>query len=80
MSKTHANSWKVTDEFWKRVEKLVPERVGDPRKQYQRSAGAGRPVKPARLVFKATVFPQAASGKHCGLSALAALVRCIANS
>ena len=52
MAKTHANSWDVTDEFWERVEKLVSERVRDPDKQYQRRAGAGRPAKPARLVFE----------------------------
>ena len=56
MAKTHANSWEVTDEFWERVEKLVPERVRDPHKQYQRRAGAGRPAKPARLVFEAIVY------------------------
>ena len=56
MTKTHANSWEVTDEFWERVEKLVPERVRDPHKQYQRRAGAGRPAKPARLVFEAIVY------------------------
>ena len=56
MTKTHANSWEVTDEFWERVEKLVPERVRDPHKQYLRSTGAGRPPKPARLVFEAIVY------------------------
>lgn len=33
MTKAHANSWEVTDEFWERVEKLVPERVRDLHKQ-----------------------------------------------
>ena len=25
MAKAHANSWEVTDEFWSRVEPLVPQ-------------------------------------------------------
>ena len=56
MSKAHANSWEVTDEFWKRVEPLVPQPVRDPSKQYLRSAGAGRPPKEPRLVFEAIVY------------------------
>ena len=56
MAKVHAHSWEVTDEFWKRVEPLVPQPVRDPQKQYKRAAGAGRPAKPPRLVFEAIVF------------------------
>ena len=56
MAKAHAHSWEVTDEFWQRVEPLVPQPVRDPNKQYLRSAGAGRPPKPARLVFEAIVY------------------------
>lgn len=33
MTKAHAHSWEVTDEFWKRVEPLVPQPVRDPTKQ-----------------------------------------------
>ncbi|MBZ0226778.1 MAG: IS5 family transposase [Comamonas sp.] len=53
MAKAYANSWEVTDEFWKRVEPRVPQPVRDPDKQYKRAAGAGRPTKPPRLVFEA---------------------------
>ena len=48
-------SWVVTDEFWQRVEPLIPARsVAD--KIYVRKPGAGRPPKPARLVFEAIVY------------------------
>lgn len=56
MTKAHANSWEVTDEFWARVQPLVPQPQRDPSKLYQRQAGAGRPPKPARLVFEAIVY------------------------
>ncbi len=51
MAKAHANSWEVTDDFWKRVEPLIPQPARDPLKQYQRRAGAGHPPKASRLVF-----------------------------
>ena len=51
-----AKSWEVTDEFWKRVEPLVPARVRVKNKQYKRSAGGGRKQKDARLVFEAIVY------------------------
>ena len=48
-------SWVVTDEFWQRVEPLIPVcSVAD--KIYVRKPGAGRPPKPARLVFEAIVY------------------------
>lgn len=56
MAKARANSWEVTDEFWKRVEPLVPQPQRDPDKQYKRAVGAGRPSKPARLVFEAIMY------------------------
>lgn len=56
MAKAQTHSWEVTDEFWSRVEPLVPKPVRDPNKQYRRSAGAGRPPKAARLVFEAIVY------------------------
>jgi hypothetical protein len=42
MAKAHADSWTVTDEFWKRVGPLVPQPVRDAHKQYQSRPGAGR--------------------------------------
>ena len=55
MSK-RVDSWVVTDEFWQRVEPLVPQRALVPGKRYVRKPGAGRPSKPARQVFEAIVF------------------------
>lgn len=49
-------SWEVTDEFWARVEPLIPVRQRPADKLYVRKPGAGRPAKPARLVFEAIMF------------------------
>lgn len=56
MAKVQAHSWKVTDAFWARVEPLVPRPTRDPNRQYQRRAGAGRPPKPAHLVFEGIMY------------------------
>ena len=50
------DSWVATDQFWQRVEPLVPQRVPSPNKQYVRKTGAGGPAKPARQVFEAIVY------------------------
>ncbi len=49
-------SWTVTDDFWARVEPLIPARVPDVNKNYVRKPGAGRPAKSPRQVFEAIVF------------------------
>ena len=49
-------SWEVSDEFWKRVEPLIPAPPRKPADQYQRRPGAGRPRKVPRLVFEAIVY------------------------
>ena len=51
-----AKSWEVTEEFWKRVEPLIPirQRLADQR--YVRKTGGGRKPKEARLVFEAIVY------------------------
>ena len=49
-------SWDVTDEFWQRVEPLIPQRVVSPDKVYLRKPGAGRPPKPLRQVFEGIVY------------------------
>ncbi len=54
MAKT--KSWEVTDEFWKRVEPLVPLRERPDGKSYVRKAGGGRKPKDARLVFEGIVY------------------------
>lgn len=46
----------VTDEFWERVEPLIPVRERSTDKTYLRKAGSGRPRKPARQVFEAVVY------------------------
>jgi transposase len=46
----------VTEAFWQRAEPLIPPRVPAPGKRYLRKPGAGRPPKPARLVFEAIVY------------------------
>lgn len=49
-------SWLVTDDFWARVEPLVPVRERPEDKEYARKAGGGRKPKPARLVFEGIVY------------------------
>ena len=49
-------SWEVTDEFWSRVEPLVPKFQRDATRVYKRKSGGGRKRKPARLVFEAIVY------------------------
>jgi transposase len=46
----------VTDDFWQRVERLIPVRDRPGTQTYLRKPGAGRPPKPARLVFEAIVY------------------------
>jgi len=49
-------SWEVTDDFWMRVEPLVPVKQRPADRPYLRKAGGGRPPKSARLVFEAIVY------------------------
>ena len=49
-------SWEVSDEFWKRVESLVPVREREPGRTFQRKLGGGRKTIPARRVFEGIVF------------------------
>ena len=49
-------SWRVTDDFWARVEPLIPVRQRMADKRYVRKPGAGRPAKPPRQVFEAIMF------------------------
>ena len=55
-TKTRVDSWVVTDDFWQRVEPLIPVRERASDKSYVRQPGAGRPPKPARQVFEAIVY------------------------
>ena len=51
-----AKSWEVTDEFWRRVETLIPQRQRLENQNYARKAGGGRKPKDPRLVFEAIVY------------------------
>ena len=52
-----ARSWEVSDEFWKRVEPLIPRRViRVSGRRYWRKPGAGRKPMEPRKVFEAIVF------------------------
>ena len=56
MAEAQVDSQVVTDEFRNRVKPLVSQPICDTDKQYVRRAGAGRPAKPARLLFEAIVY------------------------
>lgn len=49
-------SWKVSDEFWARVEPLIPGRVRVEGKEYKRKPGGGRKSLAARKVFEGIVY------------------------
>jgi transposase len=46
----------VTDDFWARVEPLIPARARPAQQQYVRKPGAGRKPKSPRLVFEAIMY------------------------
>lgn len=57
VGKARIEAWEVSDEFWKRVELLIPQRVvRQDQGGYVRKPGGGRKPKPARLVFEAIVY------------------------
>ncbi|MFT3790614.1 MAG: IS5 family transposase [Rudaea sp.] len=56
MTRKRVDSWVVTDDFWARVEPLIPVRARPADKRYLRKPGGGRPAKPARLIFEAIVY------------------------
>jgi len=49
-------SWEVSDEFWARVEPLIPVRQRPGDRPYQREPGGGRKPMPARQIFAAIVY------------------------
>jgi transposase len=49
-------SWEVSDEFWTRVEPLIPPRKRSSAQEYKRKTGGGRKPLPPRQVFEAIVF------------------------
>ena len=57
MGKSRLASWEVSDEFWSRVEPLLPPTPGrNAKRQYARAEGAGRKRKDPRLIFEAIVY------------------------
>ena len=55
-TKSRLPAWVVSEDFWRRVEPLIPERQREAAKEYVRKAGGGRKPKEARLVFEAIVY------------------------
>jgi transposase len=49
-------SWKVSDAFWEKVEKLIPVPKRDLNKSYKRKSGGGRKPIPARRAFEAIIY------------------------
>ena len=49
-------SWKVSAEFWERVEPLIPKRLRNAGKAYQRKAGGGRKPQAPRKVFEGIIY------------------------
>jgi transposase len=50
------HSWEITDAFWKAAEPLVPHKTRDPRRDYQRKPGGGRPPMEPRKVLEAIFY------------------------
>ncbi len=49
-------SWKVSDDFWMRVEQLIPKRQRDSDKNYKRKSGGGRKPQDQRKVFEGILY------------------------
>jgi transposase len=49
-------SWKVSDEFWARVEPLIPARARVEGREYKRKLGGGRKSLAARKVFEGIIY------------------------
>ena len=49
-------SWNVSDDFWARVERLIPKRQRDSGKTYKRRSGGGRKPQDPRKVFEGILY------------------------
>lgn len=49
-------SWEVSDEFWGKVEPLIPVKGRPAGRKYERKAGAGRKPMPSRQIFSAIMY------------------------
>lgn len=57
MDESRTASWEISDEFWSRVEPLLPPALErDRTRRYSIGAGRGRKRKDPRLVFAAIVY------------------------
>ena len=50
------HSWEISDEFWKLVAPLIPEKERDKTKSYRRKPGGGRPPMEPRKVLEAIFY------------------------
>ncbi len=49
-------SWEVSDTFWEKAERLIPEVQRDPSKMFKRKTGGGRKPIPPRKIFEAILY------------------------
>ncbi|MFH0810444.1 MAG: transposase, partial [Pseudomonadota bacterium] len=49
-------AWEVSEEFWRRVEPLIPRRQRSNEGSYKRKPGGGRKPMDPRRIFEAIVF------------------------
>lgn len=57
MAQARLKTWKITDEFWDKVEPCIPGNVRHPEASYRRKPGGGRkPRYGNRLYFSAIVY------------------------
>ncbi len=54
--KTPVPNWKFSDNFWSRVEPLLPLRSREKWKKYKRKPGAGRPKADHRKIFAGILY------------------------
>jgi len=52
----YRQQWSISDDFWAKVEPLIPSPPRKPAEEYQRKPGGGRKPLPPRQVFEAIVF------------------------
>jgi transposase len=50
------HSWEFSDQFWSKVEPLIPSRQRESGKKYLRDSGGGRKPIPARKVFAGIIY------------------------
>lgn len=49
-------SWEISDEFWERAKKLIPERKRDPKQEYKRKEGGGKKPMETRKILEGIFF------------------------